>query len=428
LILNFTFNGRLWTMPRRARCVLFVLSISTLAGTAAAESPPPALAPTTGPQIELPAPEPALPSLPPPPSLTLNDLAGSGRRLGLGGYGEALATFDEHERRATLRRFVLFAGYQFADWLRLYSELEVENTDEIEMEQAYVELAPRRWLGMRAGLVLVPVGSINLFHEPPVFANVERPLLEQLIIPSTWRELGVGIYGMPIEGLHYQLYAVAGLDADKLRPRQPLVGASAGGHDAHLEDAAVTGRVNYNRVLGLDIGFSFYYGGAGQDVKALAGVRVAVLEADARFKRWGLDVRAEYARVLISGAGRVTDVVRDKQPTLAAIPRAADGCFMTIGYDVLRPFKRTRHALMPFVHYDYVNPAAALPNVLAPGREPAMHFLAVGIDYRPHPQVVLKVDYRRRLDGPRPAQLPSALRVEDGPADDRFGVGLGFMF
>src|SRR5436305_1865929 len=83
--------------------------------------------------------------------------------------------------------------------------------------------------------------------------QVERPLTDTLIVPSAWRELGVGIYGTPLEGLHYQLYAMGGLDADKFRADAPLVGGRGQGQNAHLNDVAVTGRVNYNRVLGLDV-------------------------------------------------------------------------------------------------------------------------------------------------------------------------------
>jgi hypothetical protein len=371
------------------------------------------------------------------PSATLNDLVGGGRRLGLGGYGEAFLKLDGDDKEVVLRRFVLFAGYRFTDWARLYAELEVENGNEVEMEQAYLELEPRRWLGFRLGLVIVPLGIINQFHEPPTYPTVDRPLVDQLIIPSTWRELGAGIYGTPIEGLHYQLYAMSGLDGDKFTADAPLVGGRGNGQAAHINDAAVTGRINVTRLLGLDVGIGFYYGGAGQDVKALGGVRAGLVEVDARLRRWGVEARAEYARVFIQGAAKIVDYQRMNDPTVAAVPRAAEGFYANVGYNVLHRVRKTSHELVPFVGYEYVDthvlPASGVSN---PGDDAAHHYLLVGVNYRPHPQIVLKLDYRRTLYGAieTPALITGAnveaseATAATGASNDRVMFGAGFMF
>ncbi len=366
-----------------------------------------------------------------PTSYTLNSLVGAGRRLGIGGYGEAEAILDGDDKQVKLRRFVLFAGYRFTDWARLYSEIEVENGNVIEIEQAYLELEPRRWLGFRAGLMVVPVGLHNLYHEPPTFNQVERPLTDQLVIPSTWRELGVGIYGSPVEGLHYQLYAMSGLDADKFQADAPLVGGRGNGQAAHLNDAAISGRVNYNRVLGLDVAVGFYYGGAGQDVKELGGVRVGILEADLRFKRWGLDARAEYARVFITGAARLTNYQRETNPTFAAIPKAAEGFYAEVGYNALHLWRKTTHELEPYLAYEYVNVhAEGSTGILDPGADAAKHYLHLGLAYHPHPQIVFKFDYQRKLADATPG--PSAIVMGQPAApvtgQDVVAFGLGFMF
>ena len=47
----------------------------------------------------------------------------------------------------------------------------------------------------RAGLVLVPMGFVNEIHEPTFFFGAERPEVERRIMPSTWRENGVGVFG-----------------------------------------------------------------------------------------------------------------------------------------------------------------------------------------------------------------------------------------
>jgi hypothetical protein len=391
-----------------------------------------------GPHIELPPAE-ASESQPTASGARLQDLIGTGRRLGIGGYGEAYAIFDGDEKRVTLRRFVFFAGYRFNDWARVYAELELENGNQAEMEQAYLELEPRRYLGFRAGLLLVPIGLTNLFHEPPTFNRVERFATDVRIIPSTWRELGAGIYGTPIDGLHYQLYAMSGLDGDRFTADTLLAPGRGNGQNAQLHTAAVAGRINCNRLLGLDVAFSFYYGGAGQDVAELAPLKVGIVEADARFSRWGLSARAEYTRLFISGAGTLTNYQRAKDPTVAALPSAAEGFYGEVGYDVLHLVKRVSgHQLDPFVGYEYVNPHAENASGIAfPGQDESEHLLTMGIAYRPHAQIAIKLSYERRLAqaAPPPSTLlapvdPEAaeLALESHHGPNRVTVGVGFMF
>ena len=43
--------------------------------------------------------------------------------------------------------------------------------------------------------MLIPMGIVNEYHEPTTFNGVERPSIDGKIIPSTWREIGLGLYG-----------------------------------------------------------------------------------------------------------------------------------------------------------------------------------------------------------------------------------------
>jgi len=47
----------------------------------------------------------------------------------------------------------------------------------------------------------MPVGIINIYHEPPSFNGVDRPEVDTYVIPTTWREPGVGLFGALAEGL-----------------------------------------------------------------------------------------------------------------------------------------------------------------------------------------------------------------------------------
>ena len=54
------------------------------------------------------------------------------------------------------------------------------------------------------------MGFINEIHEPPFYHGVIRPEVEQRIIPTTWREGGVGIFGTLAPGLDYRCYVLNG--------------------------------------------------------------------------------------------------------------------------------------------------------------------------------------------------------------------------
>ena len=86
-----------------------------------------------------------------------------------------------------------------------------EEKGEVALEQAYLDFLIKPWLNVRGGMVLAPVGIINERHEPPAYNGVERPFVETLIIPSTWREMGVGLTGDLGRGFRYRTYMVSAL-------------------------------------------------------------------------------------------------------------------------------------------------------------------------------------------------------------------------
>jgi hypothetical protein len=126
---------------------------------------------------------------------------------------------------ADLHRFVLMVGHSFSDRIKFWSEVEVEHafveveggeeTGEVAIEQAFVDLLLHRRFNLRTGMVLVPVGIINERHEPPTFNGVERTMVDTVIVPTTWRDVGVGAFalGYLFRGFSYRAYAVPSLNA-----------------------------------------------------------------------------------------------------------------------------------------------------------------------------------------------------------------------
>src|SRR5262249_37707728 len=120
-----------------------------------------------------------------------------------------------------LHRFVLLFGHSFSDRIKFWSEFEIEHalseggeaSGEVAVEQAYLDFLIKPYFNLRAGMVLTPIGILNERHEPPSFNGVERPFVETFIIPTTWRELGVGATGDLGRGFRYRAYLTSSLDA-----------------------------------------------------------------------------------------------------------------------------------------------------------------------------------------------------------------------
>src|SRR4029077_4447862 len=115
-----------------------------------------------------------------------------------------------------------------------------DDQGEVEIEQAYLDGLFGRRLNLRGGLIIMPVGIINVYHEPPTFNGVDRPEVDVLIIPSTWREPGFGIFCELATGLTYQLYLVNGFNANGFTAE---TGVADGHQEAQLAAARDFGGV-----------------------------------------------------------------------------------------------------------------------------------------------------------------------------------------
>src|SRR2546423_165142 len=196
----------------------------------------------------------------------------------VGGYGEV--HYTNRSGPATpavvnVARFVVYLAHSFSEKLAFRSELEVENAKveagepggEVAVEQAYLDYVFSPAFTFRAGLVLPPIGILNEAHEPPTFNGVARPSFDENVIPTTWREIGIGAVGsLPgSAGLAYRIYLVNGLKASGFDAVSGIRGGRQEGKEASFANPSVTGRLEWTRP-GLRLGGSFWYGGsANQD-------------------------------------------------------------------------------------------------------------------------------------------------------------------
>lgn len=391
--------------PRSRRWIaFFALLAPPLAGIADAQ-----------PQIDLPAsPDEPKPAVAKPAAIDLPretqievSLGQSANRTGtaIGGYGEIVLNAPDDQQPTTidLRRFVLFVGHNFTERLRLYAELEIEHAvssasdkGEVEVEQAFLDYLGWRPLNFRVGLLIIPVGIVNVYHEPTTFNGADRPDTDLYIIPSTWRELGAGIFGA-LGPLRYQAYAVTGFDARGFTA-DGLRGGHQEGQFARAHDWAVVGRLDWTPLAGLDFGLSGYRGNSGQGDQAIGSVPVTMVEADARMRWRGLEARGEFANVWITGTPLLNTQFDDGTVMGGPVSHQLRGGYLEVGYDLFHPLKQRlkyASALVAFARYERTDTQVDVrfhDRAFGHDREA----ITGGLTFRPIAEVVLKLDYQRR--------------------------------
>lgn len=336
--------------------------------------------------------------------------------LSIGGYGEVKYHDKLNGEASTdLHRVILYTGYKFNEKWVFNTEIEFEHVDEIAVEFAYIDYLAHDAFNVRAGHVLVPMGFINELHEPTTFFNVDRPQVERFIIPSTWHENGVGVFGSAA-GLSYKAFLLNGFDFSKFKfdktTAEGFRDVRPKGSKAKVMRPAGVVRLDYEGIDGLIVGGSVYGGNSQQTVGGDALTWIFEGHADYRYK--GLTVRGLAAGARIDDADMINASLALTAPT-ETIASAMEGYYVEAGYDVLSPFDTGEHALTPFVQWSYLNTAAAVPTGKV--RNPAHKhtIITAGVNYKPIDQIVLKTEY-----------------VSDRTADDKevkqLKVALGWIF
>ena len=385
---------------------------STESSPPAATEPSPAQLPPAAPPVPLVS----APADGPTPGLALpresaieTPLSGTSGIVGsaFGGYGELTLNLPARgESIVDFRRFVLFFGHDFNEHLRFYSELEVEHAissasdrGEAEVEQGYLDGLFGKRFNLRGGLILMPMGIVNVYHEPPSFNGVDRPDVDQVVIPSTWREPGIGIFGELTEGLRYQLYVVNGFNANGFSAEVALKDGHQEAQLAHAADAGAILRVDYEPVLGAVLGASAYGATSGNTLTETVGrVPVGMFDLDARYQHHGLSARAELAVVLIGDTEALNAALASG--SAGPVSQRSQGGYAELGYDVLRFAElTTEQTLTAFTRFDYADTQANVLGGIAPLERFRRTSQMVGVVYRPIAQVGLKLDVRRHWNG-----------------------------
>jgi len=367
--------------------------------------------------------------------------------LHMHGYGELHYNVpsDGGTSKMDLHRMVWGVSYEFNDWISVHTEVDFEHAaQEMELEFAYLDFLASPSFNYRAGLMLMPVGPLNETHEPTLFYSVERPLLQKVIIPTTWQEGGVGIFGSPLEGLRYRVYLVSGLAGEGFTAKDGIRkgrGKGAGGEEKPKtgEELAVVGRLEYHLLAGVDLGTSLYYGEVDQNNKIAGDPSVSIYEFDGRLRMAGLDFQAVYVKIEIDGADNIsratckevdttsTDDLKDpSQPhtfetQCETVGVEMVGWYVELAYH-LSHLMGTSWDLVPFIRLSEVNTQDSVPSgsngdggdFVASGKNDR-EVTTYGIAYYPDPQVAVKADFQNFKDAA-------------GGDTDQYNLGIAYMF
>jgi hypothetical protein len=269
----------------------------------------------------------------------------------------------------------------------------------------------------------MPVGIINVYHEPPTFNGVDRPEVDTLIIPSTWREPGFGIFGELATGLSYQLYFVNGMNANGFTAETAVADGHQEAQLAAARDFGGVARLAYEPMLATVVGASGYVATSGNNLRATVGsVPVGLWEIDARTRILGFTARAELAMLFIGDTGPLNQALAANDPA-ASLPVAkrSQGATLEVGYDLLRLVAPTTdQSVTLFGRFDYANTQASIAQAsldagFAADKTLIRYVYTAGLVYRPIPQIAIKGDYRRHELGA-------------GPGYNELAAGLGWMF
>ena len=324
--------------------------------------------------------------------------------VSIAGYGEMLYENFAGENEAgrptgrtsqfDFLRAILYAGYRFDDKFLFNSEIEVEHADEIFVEFAYVDYLAHENLGIRGGMLLVPMGIVNEFHEPNVFLGAERPVTEQRIIPSTWRENGGGVHGS-VDRVSFRAYVINGLDGSGFSSTG-IRGGRQKGSKAKASSLAFTGRVDVTPTPGVFVGASVYTGGSGHGEITLGDreldVQTTIFDLHGQVQVRGLDLRGLYARASIGDAAELNVALGNTGTS--GVAETMQGGYVQVGYNVLSQVPEAGSvALTPYVRFERVDTQATMPAGFDRSLATDNTFTTVGVELKPISNVVVKVDH-----------------------------------
>jgi len=333
--------------------------------------------------------------------------------LHIGGYVQIdmnLPVSDDNihnNAKLDVHRMVTFLGYNFNDKTSFVSEIEFEHVVELYVEQAFLNHKIKPNMSVQAGLILVPMGIQNLYHEPPTFNGVERTNVDKYIVPTTWREMGAGVTGsLEDYDMNYQLMLVNGfngydVDGGVFSGKNGLRNGRQKGAESYMTDIDFAGRLSYYGIPGLNLGVSLYSGESetvlynGLDLNNETAVATAdsskigiqMIGLDARYNDGPLQARAQYIIAELENTAAYNTF------TSSDLGSVMTGYYLEGGYNLFVD-KNTNDELIVFARYENYNTHAEM----AEGFESNLSYnrteKTIGVTYKVASGAAFKADYQ----------------------------------
>lgn len=409
------------------------------------------------------------------PAAQLADTTGYSR-FRFGGYGEILAQFKDyginrlsgspegnrrlHRNTISIPRFVLAFDYKFTPrWVLgaeiefeaggVGTEYEIENSEngeyEVEMEkggEVALEQLHITWLGLpavnvRAGHLIVPLGQVNAHHEPINFFGARRPESETALLPSTWHETGIEIFGTFGRGkalFDYQAMVVAGLNANGFERDTWIAAGKQGFFETdNFTSPGYVGRLDWRGIRGLRTGVSFYYcrnAAANSDKPHTYNdftVPVAIGAWDAAYTCRYLTARANLVYGYVGNSKALSAAnkkLSNNSPysRLTPIARNALSYGAEIGLRIKNMMAVRFPDIVPFARYDYYNPQQRGEAGQTMDARFRVSQWQAGVNWFALPNLVVKADYVTR-------QVGTSRVFGKGPynSENEFEIGVAYI-
>jgi hypothetical protein len=329
-------------------------------------------------------------------------------KLTIGGYAQVdynqpINSGTKNNGKLDVHRLVLMFGYKFNERLQFITELEVEHVKEVFVEQAFLNYRVTDWLNIRGGLMLIPMGIINELHEPPTFNGVERPSTDYYIVPTTWREIGLGFSGrVDAAKIKYQLYLVNGFisyDGEaRLSGKYALRNARQKGAKAITMSPNITGKLEFYGLSGLTIGISGYFGKTQSSLyknietsetdliaradSSIVGISMAGL--DARYAIKGFFFRGQY------NYGSFNNTQEYNEFTGSDFGSSMSGYYLEVAYNVFHEVENIKGLLLPFIRIENYDTQQSVAGNLEKNDAYNRQEITFGIGWRPVTGVAMK--------------------------------------
>lgn len=347
-----------------------------------------------------------------------------GKAVTVGAYGEM--TYNQPEGQngeLDIQRMVLLFGYKFNDKTQFVTEIELEHTVEVFVEQAFVNYNVANNISLRGGLMLVPMGIVNEYHEPTTFNGVERPAVDNAIVPTTWREMGVGVTGrFPEASIGYQAYIFNGFKSTEnedgevtgfLKGSNGLRSGRQKAIQSTIDSPTFSTKIEYYGLPGLRLGLSGYFGKtqATDDVEDIDGANIGIsmVGLDARYAKKRFTARGQFIYASLS------DTEDYNTLTNRDLGSALMGYYAEVAYNLLPLNKAQR--LFAFTRYENYDTHASTEGGLEVNDAYNRTDITTGLSYHIAPGVVIKGDYQFRSNNDDISEVDNRLN---------FGIGVWF--